>query len=156
MKSETWALLGAVVFLIAVGVFSTLGIQSCNTPKPLPLPRIVHDTTRTPYPVYIKGETHYIKTIQIDTVYPGKAPKYSYFDALSIDTLGFKGNVSATVTPDSLGAKWDWSQWLQLPPKVTIIDSIYVPQIVLQNKPFLQDGWFYGTVGLFVLSARAD
>jgi hypothetical protein len=122
-------------------------------PKPLPLPRVVHDTTRTPYPVYIKGETHYVSVVVYkDTVAHSDNRLFKTSDSLNIDTLGIKGKVSVAVTLDSLKAKFDWRQQLQLPDLVHIIDSVFVPQIVLQNKPVLQDGWFYGSVGLFLLS----
>lgn len=149
MNRET--IIYVIIFLI-VGGFCGFFIKSCTIVKPLPQTSHI-DTIFVTIPPITKIETHYItKPVFIYKDSVTKLATFTDRDSLLIDTLGIKGKVGVAVTVDSLKTKWEWSQWLQLPPKMTIVDSIYVPQIVLQNKPFLQDGWFYGSVGLFLLS----
>jgi hypothetical protein len=155
MKSEGWYILGAIVFFIAVGFVLGFLIKGCTIPKSLPLPRVVHDTTYLPAPIINGSQTHNKPISDIKPIIPHDTvkifPEFTYSDSIkgSQDSVDYKVTHTASFKKDSVKSVFD----VEIKPFIKVItDSIWVPQIVLQNKPFLQDGWFYGSVGLFILS----
>jgi hypothetical protein len=148
MSNQTFAIILGIVAVICLTA-GALFYKGCLMPKPLPLPRVVHDTTYLPGKPIVETKNHYIPYSVTDTI--KLHPEFTFKDSIrgSQDSVGYKVIHTATFLKDSVKSVFD----VEIKPFIKVItDSLFIPQIVLQNKPILQDGFFYSSMGLFLLS----
>jgi hypothetical protein len=158
LKSETWALLLAVFVLLFIGGLCGFFIRGCND-KPLTVIKEIHDTTYLPAKPILDNQAHVYPTNQViplqkDTANQAKPCIFSEFtfaDSIrgSQDSIKYKVTHTSTFTKDSVISVFG----VEIQPFYKIVtDSIWIPQIVLQNEPWHKDGWAYSTIGLFIIS----
>ena len=143
MKNQTLLIVLAVALII--GGFCGFFIKSCSIPKPIPQ-TTTHDTLRIKADTVKIAEKHwYALPKDTNNVATNIAtyPKLTISDSLQGTKEGIGYNLRVRASIDSLSVAWKWETAFVPPDKITVIDSIYVNNIVEVAKPWYSDNWFY-------------